>query len=220
MEIFSLRTFGLLPLASILAFGHTPDILLLLSFTAIKKWDTIQTLASSLYVNSSILITTLSIVSTVFVCFQLYRYLNTLQQTSTPCRFPVKPMLFPCETAHQRLFPKRHAFAYSYLLVGIPVAWRGSVGGMISSDTEKKATSWMSRLFSLKPQGAWYTVNGDDYLERGHVEGGLEEKLHRYLKSQVCCSLLTPMLFEMDTDTMSLTGSRMLILNNTPTSTS
>ncbi|EKD20934.1 uncharacterized protein L3040_005869 [Drepanopeziza brunnea f. sp. 'multigermtubi'] len=184
MEIFSPRSLGLLAVASILAFGNSPDLFLLLFFAAIKKWDTIQALTFFLNVNSSLLTTTLSVVLTVFICFQIYRYLNTLQQTSTPCHFPVKPMLFPCETAHQRLFPKRHAFAYSYLLVGIPVAWRGSVGGMISSETEKKATSWTSRLFSLKPRGAWYTVNGDDYLERGHVEGGLEEKLHRYLESQ------------------------------------
>ena len=50
-----------------------------------------------------------------------------------PC---LKPLLFPSRTSHMRLFPKNHSFSYSYLLVGIPVGWRGSTGSLISADLE------------------------------------------------------------------------------------
>ena len=88
------------------------------------------------------------------------------------------------------MFPTKHGFKYSYLLVGIPIGWRGSVGGMIAADVEEKEVSWYSRLLSLQSGNAWYRVNGDDYLKRGHVEGGLQGKLHQYLESEVSILLL------------------------------
>ncbi|KAK5735211.1 hypothetical protein LTR17_008379 [Elasticomyces elasticus] len=33
------------------------------------------------------------------------------------------PLLLTSRTTHSRMFPKKHAFSYSYLLVGIPVGW-------------------------------------------------------------------------------------------------
>ncbi|KAH7350526.1 hypothetical protein BKA65DRAFT_240846 [Rhexocercosporidium sp. MPI-PUGE-AT-0058] len=176
-------TWGLLPLAGVLVLGKPLDALLLVAFTVIKKWDDSQDLIS--LINPTIVANTVKITTSLFILLQFFRYVRGLQQpSSTGVDFPVKPMLFPCETAHVRLFANTHGFKYSYLLVGIPVGWKGSVGGMISSDVEKKETSWASRLLSLRPGSAWYTVNGDDYLQRGHVEGGLEGKLHQYLKSE------------------------------------
>lgn len=70
-------------------------------------------------------------------------------------------------------------------MVGIPVGWRGKVGGMISCDTEDAPSSWLSTMFSLRTRKAWYSVSGDDYLNRGHVRGGLEEKLKMYLGREV-----------------------------------
>lgn len=55
---------------------------------------------------------------------------------------------------------------------------------MILSDDELVCTPWYQRLFSSKPGSAWYKVNGDDYLARGHVDGGLRGKLDAYLLSQ------------------------------------
>jgi hypothetical protein len=69
--------------------------------------------------------------------------------------------------------------------VGIPIGWKSSVGGMISSDDSSHMSPWYMGLLSLKPTGAWYTVNGDDYLGRGHAADGLEEKLRNYLQGQV-----------------------------------
>jgi hypothetical protein len=99
--------------------------------------------------------------------------------------FPSKVMFFPGKTSHTRLFPKKHTFSYSYLLVGIPVGWKGSVGGMLAVDYEKKLAPWYLRWLSLSAGNTWYSVNGDDYLARGHVEGRLKEKLENYLSEQV-----------------------------------
>lgn len=61
---------------------------------------------------------------------------------------------------------------------------------MLSEDDVKEPAPWYTRLFSLNPGGAWYTVNGDDYLDRGHVECGLQGKLKKYLQGQVCIQSL------------------------------
>lgn len=83
-----------------------------------------------------------------------------------------KPYLIPSRTSHTRLFPKKHSFTYSYLLVGIPVGFEGNLNGMISSNLSGA-------------HKAWYDVNPADYLERGNGHLGLRGKLDNYLKSQV-----------------------------------
>lgn len=139
------------------------------------------------HVSPATVIDILKLTLLFFTIFQIYRYLMGRKSPSYSCNeFAPKSMLFPCQTTHTRIFPKKHSFSYSYLLVGIPVGWKGSTGGMISSDVELDLTPWYRRILSLKPGGAWYTVNGDDYLARGHVEGGLRGKLDGYLLSQVC----------------------------------
>jgi hypothetical protein len=56
---------------------------------------------------------------------------------------------------------------------------------MISEDDRKEQAAWYIRLLSFDPGRAWYTINGDDYLGRGHMEGGLQGKLKKYLEGQV-----------------------------------
>lgn len=90
--------------------------------------------------------------------------------------------LIPCRITHRRKFPKRHAFSYSYLTVGIPVGYRGSINGMISVDDADISTSWFSEIWRVK---SWFRVDSDDYLERGSNKLGLRGKLDRYLDSQV-----------------------------------
>jgi DUF1365 family protein len=82
------------------------------------------------------------------------------------------PYLLPCRTAHTRIFPKKHAFSYSYLQVAIPVGWQGSVGTLVSVDQPQANT--------------WFAVRGDDYLARGKEPVTLKAKLDNYLRSQVC----------------------------------
>jgi hypothetical protein len=95
-----------------------------------------------------------------------------------------KPLLFPSRTTHTRLFPKTHSFLYSYLLAGIPVGWKGSVGGMLSAD--QVANDAKSGFQDGSSSSSWYTVDAGDYLDRGHHHLGLDGKLRKYIQSQVC----------------------------------
>lgn len=112
-----------------------------------------------------------------FIVFQSARWLSAPSNTSH-WKGPGKVLLFPGLTTHTRLFPKRHTFDYSYLVVGIPVGWEGISGGMISSSS--KEHSWLS----LSKRG-WYHVDPEDYLDRGNRDLGLRGKLNAYLRSQV-----------------------------------
>ena len=96
----------------------------------------------------------------------------------------LKPLIFPCRTNHTRFFPKKHSFSYSYLFVGIPVGWCGSVGLFLSADIQLTKESVKS------PENAWFSVDSSDYLARGESRSGLRGKLDAYLRSQVCESQL------------------------------
>jgi hypothetical protein len=173
-------------ISSMTAFGGFLDMSLLFLFSIVRNWDALLAF-TSLYFNPTVVIDFAKVGAVLFTSLQMLRYFIAFKSPSTPSEdFPAKPMIFPCRTSHTRVFPKVHSFSYSYLWVGIPVGWKGSVGGMLSSDASKPYYPWYLRLWSLRPGSAWHTVDGDDYLERGHVGGGLQEKLHNYLHSQVC----------------------------------
>jgi len=93
----------------------------------------------------------------------------------------LKPLIFPCQTTHARVFPKMHSFRYSYLLFGFPIfpktiAADGTRYGGMGDD---KWGKW------------WLQVRAEDYLERGYGTLGFFEKLKMTLKSQVCCHFLS-----------------------------
>jgi len=67
------------------------------------------------------------------------------------------------------MFPKKHAFSYSYLFVGIPVGVSGRISGMLSVDSQEPG---------------WFHVDSVDYLERGNGGWTLAEKLKAYLHTQ------------------------------------
>ncbi|KAK5652464.1 hypothetical protein OQA88_10508 [Cercophora sp. LCS_1] len=90
---------------------------------------------------------------------------------------PGKILLFPSRTTHSRIFPKKHSFSYSYLVVGVPVNWEGTAGGIVSVGTNNGGLfSWLSK--------GWYTIDPGDYLDRGRAELGLRGKLDAYLQDQ------------------------------------
>ena len=91
----------------------------------------------------------------------------------------LRPLILPCRTNHTRFFPKRHSFSYSYLFVGIPVGWCGSVGSFLSADVRLTEESVKS------PGNAWFSVDSADYLARGENRSGLRGKLNAYLQSLV-----------------------------------
>lgn len=94
----------------------------------------------------------------------------------------LRPLLFPSRVAHTRKFPKMHSFTYSYLMVGIPIGWRGSIGTFLSADI--KSLPWQGR----QPLAAWFSVESADHLARGDSVHGLQGKLEEYLCSIVRCN--------------------------------
>lgn len=90
----------------------------------------------------------------------------------------MKPLVFPSRTSHTRFFPKKHSFSYSYLLVGVPLGWRGVVGPLLSVDEE-------DALCGASGRGAWLSVRAEDHLHRGYDHRGLKGKLKSFLITQV-----------------------------------
>jgi len=160
---------GLIPLAFTYGFANTTDLLLTAGFATFRNRALVF---QSLKIHKEVL----CVISATAVLYYIFR---TLLLKPTPQSIPhedsgdIKPLFFPCQTVHQRLFPKKHAFIYSYLLAGIPIGWKGSIGGLLSVDDDKKTR-------------AWFVVDAGDYLERGDGHLGLEGKLYQYLRSQVC----------------------------------
>ncbi|KAI8725209.1 hypothetical protein NCS52_00091500 [Fusarium sp. LHS14.1] len=93
---------------------------------------------------------------------------------------PGRPFLVPSRTTHTRMFPKKHSFSYSYLVVGVPVGYSGNANGMISANVSGPP-SWLSYIVGRR---AWFDVNPVDYLQRGHGDDGLRGKLDDYLENQ------------------------------------
>jgi len=85
-----------------------------------------------------------------------------------------KPKIFPCQTSHARIFPKRHAFAYSYLQCGFPIVPSGAKyqGIEFGSGEDQTLGKW------------WLRIRAEDYLERGDGASGFYWKLRSYLRAQ------------------------------------
>ena len=131
----------------------------------------------------------LGLTSPLLSIWAIYRYQERQRRKSKDSAYeqdglpestnPLEPLVFPCRTTHTRFFPKKHSFSYSYLFVGIPVGWRGSIGLFLSADL--KSLPWKDRL----PKEGWLSVESADYLNRGDDVHGLQGKLDSYLRSQV-----------------------------------
>lgn len=80
------------------------------------------------------------------------------------------PLIFRSRTTHSRLFPKKHSFSYSYLVVAIPVGFQGVCGDLLSVD--------------VKEGRRWLHVQASDHLERSKSHSNLRSKLSSYLQSQ------------------------------------
>lgn len=118
--------------------------------------------------------TILGLLSAALILLQPHRYLTLLfDGTNAAPGAAGRPVLIKCKTTHRRIFPKKHAFAYSYLVAGIPVGWNGRTGGILAVDIPRSQ------------RGAWFEVKSEDHLHRGGLDIGLRGKLNAYLSSQV-----------------------------------
>jgi hypothetical protein len=173
-----------LGVASIYEVASITDLVILVGFTIVRNWRLLLPLLQNLDIRPFFGL--LRGVVGTFLAFQAGKFVLYLIEAS-----PVEvvedgkaiPMLFPARTSHTRFFPKTHSFSYSYLLAGIPVGWKGSVGGMLEADRGGPVL-----LDSSPPQSSgssWYSVNAEDYLDRGFGHLGLDGKLKKFLQTQV-----------------------------------
>jgi DUF1365 family protein len=98
-----------------------------------------------------------------------YKSPKDLSEWTIP--FP-KARIFPCETKHARMFPKRHAFNYSYLQCGFPI-----IPGGVAPDGRDVATGVDQELGSW-----WLRVRASDYLTRGNGQAGFYGKLQAFMR--------------------------------------
>lgn len=95
-----------------------------------------------------------------------------------------KPMFFPVQTSHTRLFPQVHSLSYPFMWTGIPIGFRGTIGGVLSCER---------KIEKCRP--AWFTIDACDYMPRSTDQIGLDGKLREFLISQVrslpCASFRT-----------------------------
>lgn len=150
--------------------GSTADVVLIAAWALSQtKTPTLRLLAEHATTWNAI-----AVAAPVVVCILLAGCLAqspTRSKQASEGTGSMRPLLFPCTTTHSRTFPKKHSFAYSYLLVGIPVGWEGVAGGMVSAGSSKAK--------------GWYHINAADYLERDNGGTGLRGKLDTFLESQV-----------------------------------
>jgi hypothetical protein len=169
---------GILPLAMIYNFLSRTDIILLFSLVLFRNWKAAYRILQ--FYNLHLDFRILRAVLIIPIAAQIARWLMKRPKTDIkPTVEGPKPLFFPSRTTHTRLFPKSHSFSYSYLLVGIPVGWQSSVGGMLSADQGTHSARSTS-------SSSWYNVDAGDYLDRGHRQLGLEGKLRKFMLSQVC----------------------------------
>ena len=115
-------------------------------------------------------------------------YQASKEQSDSSVDKLLKPRIFPSRTTHHRTFPKVHSFSFSYLMVGIPIGWHGTISSMISTDTNMIDTSKPSYRIAK----GWFQVDAVDYLDRGNAHLGLHGKLRAYIESQGECPIDYP----------------------------
>lgn len=95
------------------------------------------------------------------------------------------PVFFPSRTNHIRMFPTKHAFSYSYLLMGIPIGWKGSIGSILSVDLQSQKEQEDEPQPQTKTSRTWFSAEAEHYLDRGDIQAGFQGRLRAYLQSQV-----------------------------------
>ncbi|KAJ4327319.1 hypothetical protein N0V84_002217 [Fusarium piperis] len=157
--------------------GSVVDLWLVLAFVGWNHASTVTSLIKSLDLIRFGPLAGAVFPASVLSCWFLGRIINV---QTVKWNGPGRPFLVPSRTTHTRLFPKKHSFSYSYLVVGVPVGYSGSANGMISANVPG-TSSWLSYFLGRR---AWFDVNPADYLQRGHRDDGLRGKLDDYLENQ------------------------------------
>jgi hypothetical protein len=102
-----------------------------------------------------------------------------------------RPLFFPSQLTHARMFPERYHYGIDYFLVGIPVGLHGRVGALMAidsdgSDPQAQATSFQICAQRLFRKFIWFGIDTSHYLHRGDGHMSLTRKLELFLKERVC----------------------------------
>lgn len=157
------------------------NLVLLASFAVYRNWTSILSwVRHDDLINTSKALGWLSAVCVLFLAVKR----TTLGKSDFTKAPQIGPgaLFFPSRTTHTRLFPQKHSFSYSYLLVGVPVGWRGRCGRMLAVD---QAVTGSGNVKG-STQFSWFSVNAENYLERGQKHLGLDGKLRKFLAANVC----------------------------------
>lgn len=162
-----------------LLFGHVLDLCIVLGLVGWQHASVLTSFLPEVSIQHIGLLAGL-VFAALVLSHQIQRWVSTNSEATWDGLD--SPYLIPSRTSHTRFFPKKHSFAYSYLVVGVPVGFSGSANGMVSADMSDASSSWLS--FISGPR-AWFDVDPTDYLQRGDAGLGLRGKLDNYLRSQV-----------------------------------
>lgn len=161
--------------------GTNMDLLYNVALLAYLNWDFMAPNAYTAALCLSLLIGCISIMLVAIPSLKSRRSDKSIWQG------PNQAYLIPCKTTHRRLFPKKHSFSYSYLTVGIPVDFKGSINGMIGVHDSPRETSGLRPLLPLAKlfSQSWYCIQASDHLQRDYNDLGLRGKLNHFLLSEV-----------------------------------
>jgi hypothetical protein len=163
-------------------YGGVFDVVLLVGLCGVRSWPLIQKLVGSY--SLGYLSRAVGGLIAAWVLLRGSRGFWTRAQQPGWTGFG-KVLFFPCRTTHARMIPNKHSFSHSYLVVGIPVGWEGTAGGLVSVGGKADRSNGILSWLLLGPEKAWYDTDAADYLERGNGHLGLRGKLDEFLKTQV-----------------------------------
>lgn len=97
-----------------------------------------------------------------------------------------RPLFFPCTLTHSRVSPVKNNFSHRVLFLGVPVGLRGRIQPLLAVDGENvHLAQKTSHTRQWRQWITWFSSDSTRYLQRGDDEGGLREKLDRFLRYEV-----------------------------------
>lgn len=158
--------------------------------TAVKRWNEVTTVGATTSSFSLLLVVSVTIVLAIagLAVWRVQGKSRALPDIPPTARTWTldhpKAKIFPCRTTHARMFPKKHAFNYSYLQCGFPIIPDATtIEGMdVSNGKDREMGKW------------WLRVKAEDYLSPGNGELGFYGKLKMHLREHVkfCHALFRP----------------------------
>ena len=130
-----------------------------------------------------------------------------------------KPLLFPSQLTHARMFPEKYHYGIDYFNIGMPVDFRGHIGALISFDcggSNQCDGSYKSFIIRIFRKFTWFGMDPSQYLYRGDGHLSLKQKLKHFLMNHVCRAFRTITTVNLlhNTDLISRAKTQLIILTH------